>query len=158
MLMRNVSLILIAFLALALADCGYIRAQQQAESVAKEAEQVQAEYSACLQQFPAGPRHNNVALARCLGEVDVRHWTDAANRDLLDLYLFKRIAVATRMDQGSVTQEDGAALIAQTQTEAISEYQRRTNADRSTAAQQQAAAAANAPRFSTRNGNSISCF
>jgi hypothetical protein len=40
------------------------------------------------------------------------------------------------MDEGTITQEDGNALIAQAQSDAISEYQRRVNSDRSAAAQE----------------------
>jgi hypothetical protein len=39
------------------------------------------------------PRHNNVALTLCMIELDNRYFTDQANRDLLDLYHAKRIAV-----------------------------------------------------------------
>jgi hypothetical protein len=156
--------ILILVLALALGGCADTLAQKQAAEAKRQAD-LRAEVEACKQQFPTAPRKNNVALSRCINDVNGRFWTDQVNHDLLDLYAAKRIAIATQMDEGKISQEDGQVLIEQARSDAITQIQQRVNANQSVAAQQQAARAATAaaigassPVTCTRFGNTVNCF
>ncbi len=121
--------------------CGLMQAQQRAEAAAKARAQQEAETAGCKEQFPTAPRRNHVAQARCLNEVAARYWTDGANRDLLELFVTKRLAIATQMDEGKISEEDGEVAIAQARADANSELQQRQNAKGAVYAQQAAAAA-----------------
>jgi len=158
---------ILALLALlVVGGCGAIIAQQQAEEQAKRKAIYDSEIADCKAQFPVAPRKNNVNLARCWNEATDRYIRPTgADLDLLALLAAKRIAIATDMDAGKITQEQGAVLMAQAGADAVSEHERRMNAKGSVAAQQQAANAAvlgainaGSPRTCSRIGNSVTCF
>jgi hypothetical protein len=138
--------IAICFVALMLAGCGAVLAEKQAEEAAKQRADQEANNADCRKQFPTAPRINHAALARCLNDVAARYWTDTANRDLLDLYAAKRLAISTQMDEGKVTEEEGQLAIAQAATDTTTAHQQRVNAENVVATQQGSAdAAANPP-------------
>ncbi|HML07365.1 MAG TPA: hypothetical protein VK430_04455 [Xanthobacteraceae bacterium] len=99
-------------------------------------DQAAAEMAACKNQFPTGP---HVAVARCTNDVAARYWDDPANRDLLNLVAAKRVAIATEVDQGKLSEQEGDVLAAQAAAEANSALQQRRNAGGLVAAQQAAA-------------------
>jgi hypothetical protein len=134
-MVRAIALCAAAF---ALSACGAMRVQQAAKLHA----QADAEAASCHQQFPTGPLKNHVALAECLNGVNSRYWPDPATRDLLDLFNAKRIAIATQMDQGKISEQDGNVLMAQARTDEVSAIERRNNARGIVAAQQATASAA----------------
>jgi hypothetical protein len=123
---------------LVLAGCA---AQQAAKLRAQAQAQAEVDLSNCKQQFPISPRKNHVAQTQCLNEVLRRYSTDAGTRDLVELLAAKQIAIATQLDQGKISEQDGDVLIAQARTEAVSATQQRNNANGVVAAQQEAAAA-----------------
>lgn len=90
-------------------------------------DQAAAEMAACKKQFPTGPQTNHVALARCTNDVAARYWDDPANRDLLNLAAAKRVAIATQVDQGKISEQDGDVLAAQAAADANSTLQQRRN-------------------------------
>jgi DNA invertase Pin-like site-specific DNA recombinase len=66
---------------------------------------------------------------------------DRLGRSLIDLLGTIQALEACGVDlylEGTITQEDGDALIKQIRSEVVSEYQRRINSDRSVAAQEEA--------------------
>lgn len=128
----------ICVVACSLAGCGAMQAQQRAEAAANVQAQKDAAAADCRQQFPTAPRTNHVALARCLIAVQVRYW-GGTDRDLLDLFAAKDIAISTQMDEGKITQEDGNVLIQQAWSDMVSGAQQRANANRPVFAQQAAA-------------------
>jgi hypothetical protein len=102
-------------------------------------EHASAEMTACKKQFPTGPQTNHVALARCTNDVAAKYWDDPLNRDLLNLVAAKRIAIATQVDQGKISEQEGDVLSAQAAADANSVLQQRKNASGLVAGQQAAA-------------------
>ena len=127
--------ILIIAACLTLCACSATKAQQQAEQLAAMRAKQQAAFDECKVKYPTAPRKNNVAYARCVNDVNAAYVT--SNPDIADLLAVKRVAIATQMDEGEISQENGEALIAQARSEAVAELQRR----QSVAAQQQSARA-----------------
>src|SRR5208337_3288054 len=93
--------------ALALTGCGVIKAQQAAKVEAQQ----QADIANCKQQFPLAPKTNHVALTRCMKAVADQS-PDDPYRDLVSLYLAKRMAIAVQQDAGRISEEDGEVQIA----------------------------------------------
>lgn len=133
--------------ALVLTGCGAIRAQQAAKVQAQQ----QADIANCKQQFPLAPKANHVALTRCMKAVADQYSPDDPYRDLVSLYLAKRMAIAVQQDAGKISEEDGEVKIAQAYNEAVREQQQRMYAQGAIAAQQTAANAAALSAF----GNSM---
>lgn len=159
-------LIAVLMITLALSGCGLARAQQEREAFEQRKAAQQEEIAQCKQLYPTSARKNNVAFARCVNVANDNFFRPSGqNLDLLDLFAAKRIEIATQMDSGKISQEQGDVLIAQARTEATTELQRRVNNNQMVAAQQQQANAAmvsawsaSAPRTCNRIGNSVTCY
>jgi hypothetical protein len=132
----------VSVVVLMVAGCGLARQQEMQQQAAKLNAQRDADNADCRQRFPTTPRTNHVALARCLNEVAARYWPDQSNRDLLELFVAKRMAIAAQVDAGKISEPEGEVLLAQARTEIVSTAQQRQNAHGLVAAQQQAADAA----------------
>jgi hypothetical protein len=121
--------------------------------------QLEREIADCRLAYPVAPRKNNVALARCINEANSRHMK--AHPDIGAALAATRIAIATKMDAGKISHEEGEAQIAQARAQANSELLRRETSIASVMAQEEAAAAARAasrPRTCNVIGNTVNCY
>lgn len=130
---------------LALSGCG-LALQRQVQ------EDVEAAKAACRSQtFP-----NRVANARCINAAEEKLAAVYSNRDLLQLRLASRLAIAEKQDKGLISDAQAELEFAQINTQIGSqEASRVANAQMAAAATQMAM-----PRMTTCNriGNSVTCF
>jgi hypothetical protein len=106
-----------------------------------------------------------VARAKCINAADeiLRPFDPYA--DLYNLRNAKRNELAERLAAGKITRAQMVLEFTQLNSQIATEWQHRSNSDRSGAAQQQAATAAtigainaNAPRSCTLIGNTTNCY
>jgi hypothetical protein len=141
--------------AFALSSCA---SQPQGPTEADMRAQLQSEMAAakqdCAARFPTSPRHNHVAQAQCFNTftfANLARITPYA--DIQMMMNARRLAVAEKVDQGTMTEADADSQMAEAVVYARGEENRRNNASAQTqaqiatarAAESQAISAANAP-------------
>jgi hypothetical protein len=139
-----------------------LQAQQAAGAAA--AQQHLADVRLCQTSFSESNK-DAVARARCFAIADEKLKPFQRNPDLTNLAIAKRNELAERQAAGKITRAQFVLELSQQTSWAMSEEQRRDNANQSVAAQQQAATAATigainagAPRSCTRIGNTMNCY
>jgi hypothetical protein len=160
--MRNFYVLALSML---LFGCGIARQHElQARNEELKAQSVAAQQQ-CNQTYPAGNPKTAVARAKCQTEAFAILRPMMPYPDLMDLLIANRMEVAERVQSGKLTIAQANEILAIKRSEAVAEEQRRWNANRSVAAQEQSATAAtigafaaNAPRTCTAFGNTVNCF
>ena len=117
--------------------------------------------SATNDAFAACKAQNTKAVARAVcanGVVDRYLRPGNPNPDLVDLLAAKRIALAEKVDAGTMTEADATAAFAQAKADATSEARRRQASASIADAQQRAALQASLPHSCYSLGDFTSCY
>src|SRR5207248_2212909 len=97
----------------------------------------------CAERYPISPRHNHLAWAQCYVDFHNAHILPTVRYpDLANVITAKRLALAEKVDKGTMTETEADAELAQTRSWAIGEEARRDNGSMQTQAQIAAAQAA----------------
>jgi hypothetical protein len=133
---------LIFAIGLWLSGCAGELLRQQAEAEAMIQQEADKEARNCDIKYPRSPRHNHVANAQCVAAVNDRFFRPLKlYPDLHDLFYATMVALAAKVDQGLLSEEDARLQLAQVQAQITAEWDRRVNARTVTAAQQRGLAA-----------------
>jgi hypothetical protein len=150
-----------AFIGLAVASCGLARQREMQERATALNAQSQAAAEACNTTVPAGNPKTAVARARCqMDALEIRR-PIVTYPDLMDSFIATRMSVAEQIQNGRLTIAQGTEILANKNSELVSEEQRRNLSKRAVAAQESAAAAswaASGPVSCTKIGNTVNCF
>lgn len=170
--------LVILVIAIGLAGCGIAQQREQEAAlqarraaVAAAGQQHEAARETCLKTF-SEKNSDAVARAKCFNTADEILKPFNRYPDLLNLRIAKRNELAERQAAGKITRAQLVLEGSQLDSQLASEAQRRSNADQSVEAQQQAAwaqqqtawaqqqaaTAAGAPRSCTRTGNTVNCY
>src|SRR5664280_1421748 len=128
----------------ALAGCAaQYQGPSQADLDAGIRRDIQIGKETCARSFPISPHTNHVAQARCYNDYEVAVIRSRMRyADLSALVNAKRLALAEKADQGSLTEAEVAAQMAETITYVTGESERRDNSSAQTQAQNNTALAA----------------
>jgi len=152
-------MILATIVGLSLSGCGLVARQQQQEQLARVKQQAAEAKQDCESRFPTSPKKNHVEQAKCLNAFNESVVKPTSPfPDLIDLLDATRLSLATKVDQGTMSEADANLQLAQTRTHIVQEADRRQLAVRSVNAQETAAAASAAGTTCIKNGNTVSCF
>jgi hypothetical protein len=159
---------LVLLLCLAVAGCGLARQRELQEKIAALRQQSAAAMQECNTQWPPGNPKTAVARAQCVNSAMAILQPTMPYPDLLQVWMANHLARAEQVQSGRVTMAQANAALTEKWSALISEEQKRTLANRSVAAQEQTASAAqssaaaawaaNAPRTCSAMGNSVTCF
>jgi hypothetical protein len=151
-------------LAIALSGCGLAARQAQQERLLAAQAEVKRASEACITRFSES-NQDAIPRAKCLNDADAAYGPTTRFPDLVSLRMAKRMELAEKQSTGKITRPQAVLEMAQLNSAGVAEEQRRTNANQSVAAQQQAATAAtigalsaNAPRTCTSVGNTVNCY
>jgi hypothetical protein len=134
---------IVAATTLMLCGCAAHNGPTPAEIEANQLAQIEDAKRDCTGRFPITPGRNHVAWARCYVDFYNQQILPGVRYpDLAKVVTAKRIALAEKVDQGTMTEAEADAELAQTRAWAVGEDQRRDNGAMQTQAQMAAARAA----------------
>jgi hypothetical protein len=152
---------LAAFIGLVVASCGLVRQRELQERIDTLNAQARTASKACDSTFPAGNPKTAVARAKCQVDALAIRRPIVKHPDLMDSFIATRMSVAEQVQNGRLTVAQANEILANKNSEVVSEEQRRNLAQRSVAAQESVAAASwatSGPVSCTKVGNTVNCY
>jgi hypothetical protein len=121
---------LLVMIAFSSAACGLVARQEHQARVKATIEEAKSDTAFCKIHFTEDNR-DAIARAKCFNDADAKFATVVSFPDLINLRIAKRAELAEQQSAGKMTRAQAMLEFAQTNTQIETEFQRRSNADRS---------------------------